>query len=890
MEEVNSSTQQEGEEINKIEEQDNFNSASPKWKREEGELSPVVAYLSQHRREEANDIKTSLHLYSDFSQRLTASYEECQDCLDSPSPNNESIVIDELTIEEEYVDQYGSPINEEEEEYSLYGISDVDASSSSFRSHPSQLKGKKKKGEKKEEGKKENGILKVVFGKLDAEKNEKHRNWNEEFQSYRSDKHCAQKSKNLKGLASDFGYAASTYGRIIITENSLPIERKTIKPVEIGGIAGGQKFIVSGILFKFCIDSHGIYEGDNNAMKAASHELKGLEQYLRTEIDELCVPLMAFIDYRGWRLQAVSLLPIKRESLIYGSEDGGRKVSMSDNVFNNLMLDASKFLNLKPHFVGQAPNLLEIASCCDIEGHQGSDGRYYLLDFARVAPAHPPNKRGENLYKLFRFEFLADYEKPLSSDVFSGMGSHNAREHNNEARKAFEYLTESIIPSFSQKIDSKFQSCPISIEEFLCLLHENGINYRLMGMVRNKCKNVELRNLILEECIARVCKMHLEEIFREISRRIGSPSNEPYVKGVTNLLNLISGDEKYWKLLQFDLEEKFENVLVGDNSKEKLIDRVYFNPIISRFLNLTNITYAQSPPEGCLRSRQYSFMESAVLNIGSRVKQSHLIHDSTAMSFYMESKTKYCITTRVLLLTFAMEEWRKSLRSLSSGKTAFNLANCLVDLAEIDQSKDYLEEAFALYGSVLRSKRFRNTSTETKSKAAEGEIRVLCLWGIQDDSRYSKAEIKRLCNEFTSICKIRARFSKVSSRLLRYYTENGNSFDLDATETSLDNFPTLTPGPLCESDNLEFKSIWTHLMILRCSDPEFDRKRAASAFEELNGLDPILTRELLKRILAFAREGRRLNRIRSVLKSISTESKLFSVVFEDICLFLQLVE
>lgn len=69
-------------------------------------------------------------------------------------------------------------------------------------------------------------------------------------------------------------YTAQTYGRVIISELSVPIQNKTIKPTSIGGAAGGEKYIVNGILFKFALDFNGIYGGDENAAKAAGHDLK----------------------------------------------------------------------------------------------------------------------------------------------------------------------------------------------------------------------------------------------------------------------------------------------------------------------------------------------------------------------------------------------------------------------------------------------------------------------------------------------------------------------------------------------------------------------------------------------------------------------------------------
>ena len=53
---------------------------------------------------------------------------------------------------------------------------------------------------------------------------------------------------------------------MIIEEVSLPTEEKTIKPVDVGGIAGGIKYISNNILFKFSLDFKGIYGGDEGAM------------------------------------------------------------------------------------------------------------------------------------------------------------------------------------------------------------------------------------------------------------------------------------------------------------------------------------------------------------------------------------------------------------------------------------------------------------------------------------------------------------------------------------------------------------------------------------------------------------------------------------------------
>ena len=88
-------------------------------------------------------------------------------------------------------------------------------------------------------------------------------------------------------LAQDFLHCAQTYGRIIIAERYLPVSEKTIKPVDLGGVAGGEKYIVHNILFKFAVDSYSILGSDYAALKVAGNELKGLISYFNCQITDL---------------------------------------------------------------------------------------------------------------------------------------------------------------------------------------------------------------------------------------------------------------------------------------------------------------------------------------------------------------------------------------------------------------------------------------------------------------------------------------------------------------------------------------------------------------------------------------------------------------------------
>jgi hypothetical protein len=91
---------------------------------------------------------------------------------------------------------------------------------------------------------------------------------------------------------------SQTYGKVIITERFLSYDEKTIKPIDIGGRAGGVKFIVSGVLFKFAIDAQDLFHGsDAAAHKVAGHELRGLMSYFSSMPAGVSFPLMCLIDY-----------------------------------------------------------------------------------------------------------------------------------------------------------------------------------------------------------------------------------------------------------------------------------------------------------------------------------------------------------------------------------------------------------------------------------------------------------------------------------------------------------------------------------------------------------------------------------------------------------------
>ena len=80
---------------------------------------------------------------------------------------------------------------------------------------------------------------------MDGMKYREASNWNGRWQEIMNMLDEDQKGMLMAEIIKDFHYNARKYGEIIISEKYLPLDKKTIKPVSIGGVAGGQVKIFS---------------------------------------------------------------------------------------------------------------------------------------------------------------------------------------------------------------------------------------------------------------------------------------------------------------------------------------------------------------------------------------------------------------------------------------------------------------------------------------------------------------------------------------------------------------------------------------------------------------------------------------------------------------------
>ena len=376
------------------------------------------------------------------------------------------------------------------------------------------------------------------------------RSWNEEFQKLLSMSEGEKKWKALSRLGKDFVYCSKTYGKIIITEYHLPDDKKTIPPEKsLGGVAGGEKYLCAGIFFKFALDielSKGkwMYGGENGrfdhgAMKAARNDMIGLLSYYNSGVEGLHYPLMSQIDYRGYRLVAISNLPIKgSRTLIYGSADKGETVRNSPEI-RDKMRAVGELLNLKGHRIAKSNEILYGPG--DIEGHKGMDRKFYVLDFARVFPPEAPKYQDRSQYYcLLRPEFVRNYKIPLSSDAFTKFGEQDNLINNQEIIQATNYLYQFVIPNFIKILYSyDYESDWISFR-ITEKLHRNGINCRQLGLIRSAVRpNHPLGKLLLSEMLARTLIYLFRHTLRVKMESLKVAKEEPYINKTFHFLDAI---------------------------------------------------------------------------------------------------------------------------------------------------------------------------------------------------------------------------------------------------------------------------------------------------------------------------------------------------------------
>jgi hypothetical protein len=298
--------------------------------------------------------------------------------------------------------------------------------------------------------------------------------------------------QDLASLVKEFKEVAVLSVKKIVAEMRLPIAERSIVPVDAGGVAGGEKFIHKGVFFKFT-EAGPLYGNSYaEAAKAARREFRGLEAVLQAGVGSgaarVHTGLMLCVDWGGFCVLASVLLPISGKTLVYGSADAAARVEVTDSRVNQLMSAVASQLNLAPHFVGAGATRALVHGPADLEGHLGSDGRFYCCDSARIFPPLPPVRSipGSHLTRLMRPALVITNASPISSDAFTMFGRDHYAFHNAVAREAASRLWKELIPRTAlELVDMAASSCvSLHVAYRRSAFASNGVNIHLMGFVR----------------------------------------------------------------------------------------------------------------------------------------------------------------------------------------------------------------------------------------------------------------------------------------------------------------------------------------------------------------------------------------------------------------------
>jgi Clustered mitochondria/Translation initiation factor eIF3 subunit 135 len=427
-----------------------------------------------------------------------------------------------------------------------------------------------------------------------------HRNWTMEFQEIFESRAVTSglsaeqtRGDRLGALWQEFEREARRIAEVIVRERHLPLIKRSVMPIENCGRAGGEKFFMRGIFFKYARDLHGLYQGDEFAMKAAGHELRGLNAYVSGGAAyRIRFPMMCLVDVAGWRIMACSLLPIVRgRTIMYGSEDTAKTVHADVPRANRRMEAIARLLNLKRHMVGRGADesaLSPVAGPADIELHKGLDGRWWIADTARVFPPEAPNVYPSRmptvlrqhrsgrvyLYRHLRPELVAQFSKPLSSDAYSNFGSHDRAQHDGEVADATRFLFDVVAPAFAASLEQRFSASVAALDDlmasprvhatFVSWYHMRGINVRWMGLVHSMLANERLRQVSLEEMLARCLKAHLNAELRGMAKSTRRQHKRIAVRHSLRYFGAADESLRFWDgPLRRALDARFEMALFG---------------------------------------------------------------------------------------------------------------------------------------------------------------------------------------------------------------------------------------------------------------------------------------------------------------------------------------
>jgi len=488
----------------------------------------------------------------------------------------------------------------------------------------------------------------------------------------------------------------------------------------------------------------------------------------------------------------MSLLPIGKNSLKYGTSDAGKTIHFDDPLINKKMKAAGQKLNLKGHYVGiKQPSTKKMWGPADIECHLGQDGRYYVLDFARTFPPEavlPGQKgqRGQILYKLLRPEFVRNYPKPLSPDAFSGFGRTDPQYkiHEAEVLEATQTLFTTVIPNFVKRLSEprdSLDSLPIN-DSLIRELHKDGINVRHLGYVRSLFDEslCSQRQLFLTEMIARIIKNKIRKKWRNLTKKHSYVTIEHCKAVAVNVFNVLFGSgnktDIFWSMtLKGLIKQKFGQVALSTSEQERGFDLRQSLPTIKGFFfkrvyKLIGIQFTQRLKNEFTEKDKYGQITIGdIVNIKVKIKHMQLIDTAEIQALLfcgleaneVESERLFQIVLDRLnklpnLVSFQFESLIRLIRQLRyKAQQNFSLLNSAQKVLELARSLKLSEPSLILEQAKILELRGQRTEAlellqeALKDNSKDSEIKMkLAKLSIQTGDTVKKFELcERLLKE-----------------------------------------------------------------------------------------------------------------------------------------------
>lgn len=267
-----------------------------------------------------------------------------------------------------------------------------------------------------------------------------------------------QKSKLMMSFSSIISNKIHKISKIIINELNLPVNKKTIQPINENNNYPFQIYEKDGLYFQFQTNINFNYislENNNNFIqKRISQEFrscKWLHSLLEFTCPSFIIPLHYVVNYWGFRILSFPFIPIFNFLHLFPNQNDHFQSIELNHLLNHV------FTSLNIHF-----NPFDnISSCFHV--FLGSDGRYYPNNLSSLCSSEPPaiGYEGCEYYHFFRFEFQLSYENvKLHPTCFYGefYDEKNSSIYQKQLINALDHLLTVRIPNFVEHLSqSKYK-------------------------------------------------------------------------------------------------------------------------------------------------------------------------------------------------------------------------------------------------------------------------------------------------------------------------------------------------------------------------------------------------------------------------------------------------